>query len=97
LFVFGAAARGVDILDAQQEPASIRLRRAMRRQRREGVPHVQKSRWTWREAGDNHGLSDLIQRKVALCPSTVRASSRRGSRQRILSCCATAMAPTATT
>ena len=59
LFVFGAASANVDVLDPQQEPATALLRRAMRRERRERVAQMQKSSWTWGEAGDNHGSRQI--------------------------------------
>jgi hypothetical protein len=65
LFVFAAATRGVDILDPEQEPAAVPFRCALGGKRRKGVAQMQKSGWTWREAGDNHGPVDIDLRKVA--------------------------------
>ena len=56
LLEFRPAAAGIDILDAQQKSPTSFLRRAVRHDRGVGMSQMQKSRWTWRKSGDNHGL-----------------------------------------
>jgi len=55
LLEFRPAAAGIDILDTQQKPPIVFLRRAVRHECGVGVPQMQKSRWTWGKPGDNHG------------------------------------------
>ena len=62
---FGAAARAVDVLDAQQEAPTIGARRLIGAERRKSVAEVKKSGWTWREAGDNHGPENLHRKTAA--------------------------------
>ena len=58
-FEFGAAARRIDVFDAQDEAPAARPRRLVSAERRIGMAEVEKSGWTWGEAGDNHGHENL--------------------------------------
>jgi hypothetical protein len=52
---FGAAAGAVDILDAEQKPAGILLRRAITQERGIGVAEMEMACRTWRESRNYPG------------------------------------------
>ena len=62
---FGAAARRIDVFDAQQKAPAAGPRRLIGAERGKGVAEVEKSGWTWREAGDNHGPENLHRKTPA--------------------------------